>query len=158
MKLTKIFNPEIFAKASLSIMLIALPFDNAVFHLGTLILWVGAFLVSRQPAGPNFGSTIAAQKNVHWAFLSIVVIMVASNLLGLLLSLAIRRLVRLESSSTSLIVEVGKEKKATSAPETNAEPTNNVKSKATRASVSTSGPSAPSTNTEANTLKKTSFN
>jgi hypothetical protein len=84
--------------------------------------------------------------------------MVASNLLGLLLSLAIRRLVRLESSSTSLIVEVGKEKKATSAPETNAEPTNNVKSKATRASVSTSGPSAPSTNTEANTLKKTSFN
>jgi O-antigen ligase len=82
MKLTKIFNPEIFAKASLSIMLIALPFDNAVFHLGTLILWVGAFLVSRQPAGPNFGSTIAAQKNVHWAFLSIVVIMVASNLLN----------------------------------------------------------------------------
>jgi hypothetical protein len=82
MKLTKIFNPEIFAKASLSIMLIALPFDNAVFHLGTLILWVGAFLVSRQPAGPNFGSTIAAQKNVHWAFLSIVVIMVVSNLVN----------------------------------------------------------------------------
>ena len=82
MKVANIINLEIFVKASLSMMLIALPFDNAVFHLGTLILWVGAFLVSRQPAGPNFGSTIAAQKNVHWAFLSIVVIMVASNLLN----------------------------------------------------------------------------
>jgi O-antigen ligase len=82
MKVANIINLEIFVKASLSMMLIALPFDNAVFHLGTLILWVGAFLVSRQPAGPNVGATIAAQKNVHWAFLSIVVIMVVSNLVN----------------------------------------------------------------------------
>jgi O-antigen ligase len=80
MKKAKLFNPEILVKASLSIMLIALPFDNAIFHLGTLILWVGAFLVSRQPTGPNFGATIATQKNVHWTFLSIVAIMVVSNL------------------------------------------------------------------------------
>ena len=72
--------------------------------------------------------------------------------------MAIKRLVRSKSSLASFIVAGDKEKKATSAPEINAEPNNNVKTKTIRTSISMSRPLELSKNTLGNTLKKTSFN